>query len=45
MQQNVLQVIRDYDFVIVVERYDESLVCLQLLLGLETVRSTRSRIH
>jgi len=30
----VRQVIEDYNFIIVVERYDESLVALQLLLGL-----------
>jgi hypothetical protein len=36
VQRNVQQVIRGYDFIGVVERFDESLVALQLLLGLET---------
>jgi hypothetical protein len=36
MQQNVKELLKAYDFIGVVERFDESLVALQLLLGLET---------
>ena len=36
VQRHVQQVIEGYDFIGVVERLDESLVALQLLLGLET---------
>jgi hypothetical protein len=36
IQRHVQQVINGYDFIGVTERFDESLVALQLLLGLET---------
>jgi hypothetical protein len=36
VQRHVQQVVNGYDFIGVVERFDESLVALQLLLGLET---------
>jgi hypothetical protein len=32
----VREVMQDYDFMIVVERYDECLIAMQLMLGLET---------
>ena len=35
VHEYVRQVIQDYDFMIVVERYDESLVAMQLQLGLD----------
>ena len=35
VKQNVQQVLQEYDFMVVNERMDESLVVLQLLLGLE----------
>ena len=36
VHQIVKDIMNDYDFLILVERYDESLVAMQLLLGLET---------
>lgn len=36
LHQTVKEIMDDYDFHILVERYDESLVAMQLLLGLET---------
>jgi hypothetical protein len=36
VHQTVKEIMQDYDFMILVERYDESLVAMQLMLGLET---------
>eukprot|EP00980_Cylindrotheca_fusiformis_P030388 scaffold24745_cov117-Cylindrotheca_fusiformis.AAC.2 len=35
IHKNVRRILEDYDFIISVERYDESIVAMQLLLGLE----------
>lgn len=36
MVESVREIVNDYDFIGVTERMDESIVCLQMLLGLDT---------